>query len=420
MDANKPLPDSDESAVALPTSDSSYPLQGITANEEHTFKGSDGISRVVTYLRLEGKLLTIDVPTHTFVVAGNLNVFWYDDSFLESHPDAPTGSMAADGGAYPKTYDLLDDGLNIPINPTLPFSSMEDFTLTAPTKVLFDPKTSLVYYTLSYRARLSARLGLQRFPFDRFKLQIRVNIRSSQYHLSPAPFAGVPDRWGLRKPLNIWLSQPVADEYTPREGHACVWDCSKWKPVATLFLQRHPDHYLTNALLPLSLIVLISAAIHVIPPDDLSNRMEIAIALLLTQFALKFALSSGVPVVPYRTLMDGYYIVSTLVIFTNLVIAICVALWFQSEEDTKLDRILTSAMGLTWTLANVLILCNVHRLYPSWDDLHGQQQNSSMDLARVMAEPVDLSRFGQPVDLLRVPENLVDIGGAEKPLSFSV
>lgn len=375
------------SVVFGPTANHPDPLRGITANEEHTFTGSDGISRVVTYIRLEAKLITIDVPTHTFIISGELYLFWYDEKFLETHPDAPTGSMTGEDHGYAHTYELNDDGLNIPINPLLPFSSLEEFEKTAPSKVLYDPKTSLVFYTLCYRARLGARLGLQRFPFDRFKLQVRVNLRSSKYHLSPAPFAGVPNRWGLRSPVNIWLSQPVADSFAPREGHACVWDCTHWKPVATLYLQRHPEHFLTNGLLPLSLLVLISSGIHVIPPDELANRMDIAVALLLTQFALKFAIASGVPIVPYRTLMDGYYIVSTVFIVANLFIAVSISLWYGSDENEKLDRILTSVMALTWTVANVLIACNVHRLYPAWDDLHGEQRISSMDLAEVLAMP---------------------------------
>ena len=143
----------------------------------------------------------------------------------------------------------------------------------------------------------------------------------------------------------------------------------------------------TNGLLPLSLLVLISSGIHVIPPDELANRMDIAVALLLTQFALKFAIASGVPVVPYRTLMDGYYIVSTVFIVANLFIAVSISLWYGSDENVKLDRILTAVMALTWTVANVLIACNVHRLYPAWDDLHGEQRISGMDLAEVLAMP---------------------------------
>ena len=391
-------------AADVQRSDSSTdPLDGIEAVEGKTCKGSDGVERAVAYIRLDAKLLEIHIPTHTFVISGFINLFWYDADFLSSNKDAPTGSLT--DGDYAKTYELKDDGLNIPVNPASPFTSLESFEEITPPKLLYDPKTTLIFYTFSYRARLGARLGLQRFPFDRFQFRVRVQLRSGKYHLSPAPFAGVPAKWDLRNPVNIWLSQPVADEYMPRVGHACVWDCSKWKPAANLYLERHPDHYLTNAFLPLFLLVFIAALIHLIPTDELANRANVSIALLLTQFALKFALNSGIPVVPYRTFMDSYSLACTLMICLNLFVAATVSIavddfsWLDRQEYTQSYALpLCAVMGIGWTAANLVLLLNVRHIYRSWDELDGKQHITSMTLAkatemREMSESVVHAEF---------------------------
>ena len=372
-----------------------HPLDGIETCEAKTFMGSDGVSRSTCYLHLDAKLLSIDVPTHTFVTSGYINLFWYDADLLKSHPDAPTGSIA--DGDYAATYTLNDTGLNIPINPEMPFGSMEEFQSTAPPKLIYNPKTSLVFYTFTFKVRLGARLSLQRFPFDRFQLSLRLQLRTSQFHLSPAPFAAVPDKWGMRSPTNVWLSQPVADEFSPREGYACVWDCSRWKPSATLYLERRPDHYLTNAFFPLFLIVLISNVTHVIPFGELANRANVSVALLLTQFALKFALSTGLPVVPYRTLMDDYSLVSTLVICFNFFLASFTSLFarrlrvheagIEATVDHLLALPLCQLLVVGWTAVNLVLVLNVSRLYKPWSHLEGKNRVQAMGLAEVKTMP---------------------------------
>ena len=87
--------------------------------------------------------------------------------------------------------------------------------------------------------------------------------------------------------------------------------------VSEVLLERRAYHWIMNAVLPTYLVVLFGCASYLIPPDDVSSRLSHILTLLLTQVALKFAVSFTLPVIPYLTLLDRYFVLSYVVLFIH-------------------------------------------------------------------------------------------------------
>ena len=339
--------------------------------EQSAFTGSDGTSRATCYLNVRMKLLSLNSQSHSVEVAGNIAMFWYDASFMEANPDCPTGDVAC--GDNPVTYELKDNGSNMPINPNFPFTAQLEMMILErkPSKLLYNETTSIVWYDFHFKAKLGANLDLRNFPFDRFKIPIVLNLRTSVFHLSPLAFQAVPDKWGLRDPVTLTFSQSVADEFRPRKGYECTWDCSDWKPVVRISLQRRPHYYLFNMFLPLFLLILISALVYAIPANNISTRTSLSVTLLLTQFALKSSGASGLPTVPYSTWLDKYSLFATAMIALNLFLAATESIVTGHDPDynTYFDCVVGVVFAVSWTAVHVRAFKDIERLFKPWEEV---------------------------------------------------
>ncbi|MBA7479300.1 hypothetical protein ES707_14734 [subsurface metagenome] len=79
--------------------------------------------------------------------------------------------------------------------------------------------------------------------------------------------------------------------------------------------KRHLGYFLWQAILPLTLIVLMSWAPFWVDPSKAELQFGIASSAVLTLIAYRFALATMLPKLPYLTRMDYYTIGATILVF---------------------------------------------------------------------------------------------------------
>ena len=195
---------------------------------------------------------------------------------------------------------------------------------------------------------------------------------------------------------NVWRLRPsVAVENKPTNMQELGLSYPGLRFV--LCVHRRPDYYIVNIVMPTALIVLLTGAQFRIAAEDVANRIDVGLTLLLTAVAFKLVTSNMTPEVAYLTLLDRYVGVSNVIIVLA-VMAAAVA----SEVDDTFDRAAVwSLLGL-WAVLNFWFVARVlaarARTSPASDG-HRQVRRASKALigtdpqraASALTRPIDVS-----------------------------
>jgi hypothetical protein len=80
--------------------------------------------------------------------------------------------------------------------------------------------------------------------------------------------------------------------------------------IFTVYLWRKTGYYISNVILPICILTLLSPLSCFLNDDGTSlgtaDRLGITLTLLLTAVAYKFVVASSLPTVSYLTLLDRY------------------------------------------------------------------------------------------------------------------
>lgn len=184
------------------------------------------------------------------------------------------------------------------------------------------------------------RFELQNFPFDAQDLTITVGANCANEGPVPVEFTvdGPDAQFGVDTTNfafdDIWrISESVAPEITTTG--ACL---TRRFPAVHLraCISRRPNFIILNVAVPTMAISLISLFTFVPPPQDVSDRLELSMAVLLTAIAFKYVTAAYLPHISYLTLVDKFVMLCTsVIILTNLVHAILGTLhiWFHVRSD---------------------------------------------------------------------------------------
>ena len=142
------------------------------------------------WLSLRTHLISIDVVQQTFEVDTWLNLFWVDFDILQK------------GGSYINEkkglIEILDDGENQPIKLDSIFESPKEFEIIGNPLFSFNAQTGVISATIHIKATLFETIEIERFPFDRQFLTIRLCIRTLEYNCLMIPPDYVRDKLNLR------------------------------------------------------------------------------------------------------------------------------------------------------------------------------------------------------------------------------
>lgn len=197
---------------------------------------------------------------------------------------------------------------------------------------------------------MSAALDLRRLPFDTQNLQIE--IESFQYQADAMEFVLPPDNLRMTKRISLQQWEPLKISAEVAPIFRDVYQETYSRATVTIALKRHFLFYLWQMIVPLIIVLAMAFAVFFLPPEDLSDRMSVIIASLLTVVALSYSLHSGLPKIPYLTIIDWLFVLAY--VFLGLAMAGMVFINNLHQRDAakadRLDRWLRWAYPLAYVL----------------------------------------------------------------------
>lgn len=197
---------------------------------------------------------------------------------------------------------------------------------------------------------LSAQLDLRRLPFDTQRLQIEVE--SFQHQADAMEFVLPKDNLRMTKRISLQQWEPLDVAAVVAPIFRDVYQETYSRATVTITLKRHFHFYLWQMIVPLVIVLAMAFAVFFLPPEDLSDRMSVIIASLLTVVALSYSLHSGLPKIPYLTIIDWLFVLAY--VFLGLAMAGMVFISSLHRRDeakaVRLDRWLRWAYPLAYVL----------------------------------------------------------------------
>ncbi|KAG1665337.1 hypothetical protein FOA52_011751 [Chlamydomonas sp. UWO 241] len=123
--------------------------------------------------------------------------------------------------------------------------------------------------------------------------------------------SAVDNEWSLYQHTHDIYARPMSKD--------------KLSVKVVLVVKRRPMFYILNVFVPVWCLVMFSFCSFVLPEEDLSNRLQVTLTMVLTLVAFKLSISTAkyVPITSYMTLMDWFmltaFVMVALVAIQNLV-----------------------------------------------------------------------------------------------------
>ncbi|HEY6419149.1 MAG TPA: hypothetical protein VIX59_09115 [Candidatus Binataceae bacterium] len=190
-----------------------------------------------------------------------------------------------------------------------------------------------VRYLERFRAILSSKFELQRFPFDTQTLRVIIhpfvsNTRTLKLSLEDQ-HTWVSSEFNSYSSLAQWELGAVS----PRIGTYRLFGNTDISEIEfDIVVQRRYRFYLWKVMLPLLLMVMLSWAVFWVEPRDLSSQVQIAVTTILTVIAFAFAISATMPRVPYLTYIDGFFLECYVFVFISSLEVMTVHVSHRSER----------------------------------------------------------------------------------------
>ena len=195
----------------------------------------------------------------------------------------------------------------------------------------------------------AAPLNLHNFPADSQTMVVKLRVpRVDEQGISSVTCAkcelganiGIEDNWKIKEFAHeVYVSSPGQSNFKP-EYHMKIT------------LQRKSDFYVKNVAIPITMFVLISFSVFLLPVSDMNSRYSIILTILLTLVAFKLSVASWVPVLSYETALDNYNSSMIFIIFLSAIVS---ALVFVLPENwaNDVNFVCGSTLFVLFLLLNV-------------------------------------------------------------------
>ena len=191
-----------------------------------------------------------------------------------------------------------------------------------------------VRYAERFAATLSAKLYLQKFPFDNQNLQIVIS-----------PFASGAVRIDLKanKEMTQLVSGPFLElaqwklhSITAREQSTSVGDTFQFEQLEfSLSAHRRAAFYVWTIMLPLIVMLLVAWSVLWIAPTNFAQQLAIAMPTFLSVIAFSYAMSFTLPRVPYLTFINAFFLSIYLFVFLSVLETVAIyAIGSSGREET--------------------------------------------------------------------------------------
>eukprot|EP00466_Bigelowiella_natans_P019791 jgi/Bigna1/88735/estExt_fgenesh1_pg.C_370077 len=314
------------------------------------------------------------------------SIFWHEPNLIREKKVKLKSKNDNVLGDFPIVFP---EDSSLPVDPEKLFGNALEGSVTfVEREEFFNPVTGIVHVHYKHHGTLEEQMELHRFPFDRQLLHIFILVNSGDYQFIPAP----PRRWKLskhvsRRCIDIKLRPRVSSEFQMLHS---LMDISgdNGKLVFKARVQRLTFYYFLNVILPLFVITTLASTAFLIDPENIADRINLVVALLLTSVAFKFAVSDHIPLISYLTFVDVYILNTNLVLAFVAVESVVVRDATSEELSQRVDRGCFSAFLTIWFSFHVVFLLLVlfGCVRKSWDKVEAdnkiekEEQNDGGDL----------------------------------------
>jgi hypothetical protein len=100
--------------------------------------------------------------------------------------------------------------------------------------------------------------------------------------------------------------------------------------------KRESGYFIVKVIIPLIFIVAMSWIVFWLDPkEDSGSRISVSITAMLTLIAYRFAIGASLPKVSYLTRLDNFILLSTVLIFATLILAVITSRLAKAEKLPK-------------------------------------------------------------------------------------
>jgi len=195
-------------------------------------------------------------------------------------------------------------------------------------------------------------MDLRKLPFD--TQYLKIELESFQY-LASAMELTLPAenlRIAARISLPQWQPGKLSGEVQP--VYRQVYDETYSRATVTLEVKRHTQFYIWQMMVPLGIVLGMAFAVFFLPPKDLSDRMSVIIASLLTVVALSYSLHSGLPKISYLTIIDWFFVLA----YAFLGLAMAGMVWISNLHDRDEAKAIRYDQWLRWAYPGAYLLAS--------------------------------------------------------------
>eukprot|EP01084_Bolivina_argentea_P293167 504176_1 len=247
-------------------------------------------------------------------------------------------------------------------------------------------KAKFLRAKLECEMTFAEELELQSFPFDCQDLSCIIHERTTGGvkciflpELRKPNFASIDPRYSV---IDEWDLETAVLEFGDADPHASRARTSYAMIVLRLKVKRRWKVFLVNIMFLMACICLLALTAFSLGADDLGDRLNLLITLILTAVAFSYVVFDSLPNVPYLTFMDKYILGSyAFLVFLMIQTAMLRQTWFTE----KMDKIVFYA-SIIW-----LILFNSGFLLYGWFLRQDEAEKLHYSSDQIEAE-VNLSR----------------------------
>lgn len=121
-----------------------------------------------------------------------------------------------------------------------------------------------------------------------------------------------------------------------------------------VFVERNYSYWIWNALTPLLVITTSIFCAFAVPDDQVADRFQVCLTVLLTLIAFKFALLDKLPRVSYHTTLDVYILACLAMAFSTLMIIFLASDTLDAISlDSKQARTFAIVAASTWVTGSM-------------------------------------------------------------------
>ncbi len=282
----------------------------------------------------------IDEPGGKFTLHVLLGVYWQDPA--QAH-EGTTARIFRE--------DIAIEEVNTIWRPMVEFNRT-----TAPAEIhhslLRIYPNGRVEFERQMTVQIATQLDLRKLPFD--TQQLKLELESFQY-LADAVEVELPAK-NLRIATQISLPQWNPGKLTSHVApqYREEYDETYSRATVTLEVKRHTQFYIWQMMVPLGIVLAMAFAVFFLPPKDLSDRMSVIIASLLTVVALSYSLHSGLPKISYLTVIDWFFVLA----YMFLGLAMAGMVWISNLHDRDEAKAIRADKWLRWAYPGAYVLAS--------------------------------------------------------------